>query len=352
MIINHLCLHQYQIPLIRQLPVGIQRIDQRQGLVLSLSVLDNEQEAKWVQVEISPLSGEDIDGAPLRGFSLETIADVKKEIENLSETLLDQDIVCLREAANQCQLPSLAYGLSLAYHQAKGHITKARIEPTPVPLIYHIEDEPLANFHERLDKLDNAIHVVKVKVAQTSIEQELELIYQILARKPKMRIRLDANRGLDLDAAITFCASLPLSSIDYIEEPCINPRDNLKLFQTTGIHFALDESLNSADFVFIPEPGLAALVVKPMVLGSLDKLQALVDETTKHGVRTVLSSSLEASLGIRALIDLSAILTPDEAPGVDTLGAFSADIIEATDKKTCLNLDKMTQIFVHSGATA
>lgn len=349
MIINSLCLHQYQIPLTRQLPVGIQRIEQRQGLVLSLSARkDKEQDPKQVQVEISPLSGEDIDGAPLKGFSLESLAEVKQEMQRLSETLLGKDILCLREAANECQLPSLAYGLSLAYYQVKGDIRQARMIPTPIPLIYHFDGDPLVRLHEKLDNLDKSIQVVKVKVAQTSMEQELELIYQILARKPKLRLRLDANRGFDLETAIEFAASLPLEAIDYIEEPCTNPRDNIEVYKATGIRYALDETLNFPTYNFTPEPGLAALVVKPMILGCLDKLQHLVDEATKHGVRTVLSSSLEASLGIKALINLSAILTPDEAPGIDTLGAFSADIVESSGKSSCLGIDKMSTIFEYS----
>lgn len=84
--------------------------------------------------------------------------------------------------------------------------------------------------------------------------------------------------------------------------------------------------------------GLTALVIKPMLLGSIEKLQRLIDEANSHGVRCILSSSLEASLGINDLAHLAAILTPVEIPGLDTLAAFSQDLIVPSGKPQTLTL--------------
>ncbi len=157
------------------------------------------------------------------------------------------------------------------------------------------------------------------------MEQELRLIHAVLAAKPHLKLRLDANQGFEYQQAVDFCACLPKASIEYIEEPCRRADDNPALFKATGIRYALDESLLQSEFV--PDyndfaSGLTALVLKPMLLGSLTRLQTLIEQAEAAGVRALLSSSLESSLGIADLEAVSALLTPNEAPGLGYSGAF------------------------------
>ncbi|MGL5361078.1 MAG: o-succinylbenzoate synthase, partial [Shewanella sp.] len=108
-----------------------------------------------------------------------------------------------------------------------------------------------------------------------------------------------------------------------------------------GLPYALDESLNDPSYHFVMQAGLTALVCKPMLLGSIEKLERLIDTAHSHGVRCILSSSLESSLGINDLAHLAAILTPDEIPGLDTLKAFSQDVIASSGKPQCLTLSQL-----------
>ncbi|GIU29764.1 o-succinylbenzoate synthase [Shewanella schlegeliana] len=339
--LTQLGLYQFAIDLDKPLPVGKQRIEQRSGLVL---VAQTEERQEWV--EISPLCGVDNQGEIITGFSQESLEEVSQQLLTILPQLQQQPIDCLLEHAEQSTQPSLAYGLSLMHAKLMGKLDGHSLTARTVPLIYRQADEPLSLVASRVNALPETTLAVKVKVAQDSLEDELQLIHQILAIRPKLKLRLDANRGFSLEQAIEFAACVPLESIEYIEEPCQNPQDNCTFYQAIEMPWALDESLNHPDYQFEMLPGLRALLIKPTLFGSLEKLQQLIDTAAEHGVRTILSSSLEASLGIEAISRLAQIFTPDETPGIDTLGAFNQDLLVSSGKDHCLKLAALTPLFI------
>ncbi len=340
MILTSLSLYLYHLPLDTFLPVGKQRIDHRAGLVLQATA-SSENRVKTCEVEIAPLSGLDIEQRPFSGFSRENLEQVQQALVALFPKLKGQDIDCLLEQAEVSPYPSLAFGLSLLHAKLSDKLDAIRPLKASVPLIYQPADASKAELLTKIASLAPSVHSVKVKVAQASMEDELNLIYGILSQRPDLKLRLDANRGMSLEQALDFAACLPLDSIEYIEEPCQDPRDNQTLHRTIPLPYALDESLNDPDYQFAMFEGLTALVIKPMLLGSIEKLQQLIDTAQIYGVRCMLSSSLESSLGINDLAHLAAILTPDEIPGLDTLGAFSQDLLVPSGKALCLTLDQL-----------
>ncbi|WP_372872884.1 o-succinylbenzoate synthase [Shewanella sp.] len=331
-------LYPYRIALSRPLPVGKQRIDHRQGLVLEARL-----DGVAAFAEIAPLSGNDIDGEALQGFSRESLDDCVTALKASLKRIATLDE--LEQAADKASLPAIGWGLGVAATKLKGLFghsidDNARTPTIPaVPLLYLNPGESLDALILKVKALPDATRFAKVKVAQTSMEEELRLIHAILAARPTLKLRLDANQGFELESAIDFCACLPLQSIDYIEEPCRNPLDNPALHRATGIGFALDESITSGTDALHSDPqaqGLKVLVLKPMLLGSPAKVQRLIDQAHALGVRCIISSSLESSLGIDALAQFAAITTPDEAPGLDTLAAFDADCVLPSGKSRLL----------------
>ncbi|MCD8476323.1 MAG: o-succinylbenzoate synthase [Shewanella fodinae] len=343
MIADSFALARYHIPLEAPLPVGKQRIELRQGLVLKACVGDQQH-----YVEIAPLSGLDRDGSPINGFSHELVDDVIAEAQLLLQSVIEggHDLIA---ASNLTQLPSLAWGLSLLNAKIAGQLPVHHPQFEPIPLLVPREGEPITLTKQRISNLPTHIRRVKIKVAQTSMAEELALIYAVLELRPELKLRLDANQGFEQPQAESFCACLPKAAIEYFEEPCRIWQNNRALFASTGIPFALDETLaKTADFKVAEdafEHGLRALVIKPMLLGTLQRLQQLVDEANALGIRSVLSSSLEASLGIRDLCRVAALLTPDETPGADTLSPFSKDLIVGDQHKTCLQFEALTPVF-------
>ena len=337
MLLSKLSLYQFSVELDRLLPVGKQRIDNRSGLVLAVTTTADSSE-RTEYVEISPLSGTDVDGNPLTGFSQHSLDQTVTALTDNLSTLLQQPVDTLLDLADNTDQSAIAFGLSLMHAKLKGSLDGHSIESRTIPLIYRNQDEPLTAVAERVKALAGNIHSVKVKVAQTSLEDEIQLIHQILAVRPDLKLRLDANRGFELQQAIEFVACIPLAAIEYIEEPCRQPSDNPHFYKAIEAPWALDESLNDPDYQFEMKAGLCAIIIKPMLLGSLNKLQALQHLANEHGVRTILSSSLETSLGINALSRLADIVTPDEIPGIDTLDAFNQDLIQSSGKAKCLQL--------------
>ncbi|MCL2917199.1 o-succinylbenzoate synthase [Shewanella litorisediminis] len=336
-------LYPYRIALSRPLPVGKQRIMHRTGLVLEASTGE-----KRVFAEIAPLSGPDMDGAPILGFSAESIDDcidtLKSGLAGRTSSDAADWVAKLEAMADSVSQDAVAWGLGILAAQLNEQLSEQLSDdiahPMPdIPLIYLGEDEPLEAVRKRVKALPAQTRFVKVKVGQTSMETELKLIHGILAERPQLKLRLDANQGFELDDAIDFCACLPRDAIDYIEEPCRNPADNPALFRAVGIGYALDESLALSDFHFPEDPqsqGLRALVLKPMLLGSPARVQAFIDDAHSRGIRCVISSALESSLGISALAAFAKQVTPEEAPGLDTLFPFEADCIVSHGQKRCL----------------
>ncbi|GIU51057.1 MULTISPECIES: o-succinylbenzoate synthase [Shewanella] len=322
-IISELTLHRYNIALSPRLPVATQRIDQRFGLLLSAKLdsgVSNE-------VEISPLSGLDIDAKPLTGFSLETLEQVTNELEQQLPRLISKPLTELNLVANKISLPSAAFGLSLLALKFAPSFQYVHVDDRKISLFYYQPTMTDDELTAKVQALPKRTYAIKVKVAQASIEQEIQFIHQILSINPKLKLRLDANQGFSAEQAIEFLACLPKASIEYIEEPCKTLKESQLVYQALKVPFALDETLNDTNYQFTMLDGLAALVIKPMIIGSIDKLTQLIETATEYGVRCILSSSLEANLGINDLATLAAILTPDEIPGLDTLASFSEQLI-------------------------
>lgn len=329
-LINQLELHRYHIDLAPNLPVASQRINERHGLVISASLTNGRQSF----VEISPLSGTDITGKALTGFSHESLEEVINQLTPLLPSLIGKKVSHIDESLTSESLaPSVAFGLSLLALKLNGAFDHPQYDyaqsmQSKVGFFYYQSESDLRQLQAKIAQLDKRSYSVKVKVAQASIEQEITYIHQILEINPKLKLRLDANQGFTLDQAIEFLACVPKASIEYIEEPCKTVADSQLVYQSLKIPFALDESLNDSNYQFEVLKGLTALIIKPTIIGDINKLKTLITTANSHGVRCILSSSLEANLGINDLAKLSYMLTPDETPGLDTLASFSEPLID------------------------
>ncbi len=172
---------------------------------------------------------------------------------------------------------------------------------------------------------------VKLKVGRQAPEAEAALSRDLLQITPGLKLRLDANRAWNHEQAATFLNAVPTAAIEYLEEPCQTPAASLALAEHFAIPLALDESLREPDFELPDSPQLHALILKPGLQGSLHTLTTLIDKARARGLRTILSSGYETSLGSGQIAALARQLTPAEPPGLDTQHAFSADLLRRSD---------------------
>lgn len=172
--------------------------------------------------------------------------------------------------------------------------------------------------------------VAKMKVGLYEAVRDGMVANLMLEAIPDLQLRLDANRAWTLLKAQQFAKYVNPAYRDriaFLEEPCKTREESRAFARETGIAIAWDESLRDADFSFETEDGVRAVVIKPMLTGSLAKVQAQVADATRLGLNVVISSSIESSLGLTQLARIAAWLTPESIPGLDTLTLMQTQLL-------------------------
>ncbi len=157
---------------------------------------------------------------------------------------------------------------------------------------------------------------VKLKVGLgLSAQEEIERIALVReAIGPVLHLRLDANEAWNLEEAIAILSHCVPYNIQYIEQP-------LKAHDLAGMHtlrqaipipIAADEAVNSLESARCVLDSEAAdiLVIKPQFAGGLHMGQQIIQMAAKRGVRCVITSTLEAGIGLVAALHLAAA-SPD-----------------------------------------
>ncbi len=172
--------------------------------------------------------------------------------------------------------------------------------------------------------------VLKLKVGVGPVATEVELVHALAAEQPQgIALRLDANRAWTPGAAQAFLAAVRELPIEALEEPLREPDPaRLRALQATcGFALALDESAGA----WLQPGGLASfpvarLVIKPAVLGGLDRGARLAARAAAAGIEVVLTSLLESAAGIWPALQLAAAVPGSLAHGLATSDWLAADL--------------------------
>ncbi|NDL65269.1 o-succinylbenzoate synthase [Acerihabitans arboris] len=310
-------LYHYSLPMEAGVVLRNQRLKSRDGLVVRL-----ERDGRQGEGEI----------APLPGFSRETLAEAgASALEILRRWVNGEDpladgpgLVFAAGAAVPPAPPSAAFGISMALAELDQSLPDAAPYQT-VPLCTGDPDGliPL------LAALPGR-KIAKVKVGMYEAIRDSVTVNLLLDAVPDLHLRLDANRSWTPAKAAGFARYLDpahVARIDFLEEPCATPGQSLAFAHDTGIAIAWDESLRDAGLSIQARPGLAAVVIKPMLTGGLSHCRALVEQAHRAGLVAVISSAIESSLGLTQLSRLAAWLTPGVQPGLDTLSLMRSQLI-------------------------
>ena len=295
--------YRWQIPMDAGVVLRERRLKTRDGLFVHLS--ENGREG-WGEV------------APLPGFSLETLADAQDAVMTWVDAWLAG-----QESALPSQ-PSAAFGLSCALAELQDTLPQAA-DYRAAPLCTGDPDELFAALAAMPGE-----KVAKVKVGLYEAVRDGMVVNLLLEAIPDLRLRLDANRAWTPLKAQQFAKYVNpdyRARIAFIEEPCRTRDDSRAFAQETGIAIAWDESLRETDFSFAAEPGLSAVVIKPMLTGSLERVREQVAAAHALGLTAVISSSIESSLGLTQLARIAAWLTPQTIPGLDTLNLMQTQLV-------------------------
>jgi len=222
------------------------------------------------------IGGGDI--APLPGLHQETFEQALAQVQAISEHRFPKTLY-----------PSVQWGLDMAQWQASHETPGGAVKLNAL-----VWGDPMTQVDTLLDQ---GYECLKVKVGRESLTQDIERVQQIKQRvQGRASVRLDANRTWTLDQAVTFAKAVGPDQIQYIEEPTARYDDQLTFYQATGLPYAWDESLG--DQSLHDADGLAALVIKPAFLGSLERVDELVTWARTHEKQAVISSVFESSLAL------------------------------------------------------
>jgi len=271
-------LYSYQLPFLKPLVFNGRRLSQREGLIVQLQAQDGR------------LSFGEI--APLPGFSRETLAQAKKQIVQLLERGLEN------RPPDKILYPSVHFALDAA------------LTALPLDTEYKQPDSIALLQGEHAEIIDtyralNMPPLIKLKVGRGDPDSDILLFNRLAGLNSALQIRCDANQSWSSAQAAYFFAHIDTRQLDYIEEPTASYAENLQLAQQYQIALGLDESLQQQNFCYRHHPCIKALVLKPTLTGSLQRLQHFIDIAAKQQLQLHLSSSFESIIALQQLASLA-----------------------------------------------
>jgi L-alanine-DL-glutamate epimerase-like enolase superfamily enzyme len=162
---------------------------------------------------------------------------------------------------------------------------------------------------------------VKVKVAIGDDAGRLAAVRAFAG--PQMAIRIDANGAWSAAEALATLEALEPVGIELCEEPVAGLGAIRALKPITGIPLALDES--SEDPQALLAPAAADLIcLKLSRCGGITGTIQTAERARAAGYGVYLASTLDGPLGIAAALHAAAVIRPERACGLATLGLFHA----------------------------
>ncbi|MFA9489273.1 MULTISPECIES: o-succinylbenzoate synthase [unclassified Mannheimia] len=297
-------LYRYQFPIQTGVVLRKKNLTEREGLLICL---EENGEIAWGEI------------APLPTFSEETLEQAANQAKNWLKGW---------RSGKKCSLvnlfPSVAFGLSCALAELHNMLGKQGNYQSAV-LCYG----DIAKMQKTFSQ--NEKRVGKLKVGVDS-EKEGEQANLLLSHFPNLQLRLDANRQWSLEQAVKFAEKISNEHkprIQFIEEPCQTPELSRQFAEQTNIAIAWDETVREPHFVVKKEQNLTAIIIKPTLVGSLEKCVDLIQQAHSQDLMAVISSSLESSLGLTQLARIAQQYTPDSVPGLDTLNLMQHQLLRA-----------------------
>jgi len=310
--ISGIKLFRYHLPFVKPINFSGTDLSGRDGIIIQLKDSEN-------QIGLGETS-------PLPGFSVETIDDVIIELKNILPALKQKPT----EIPNiiQSLSPSVIFGIESAFHSLKNELLTPEYSKT-ITLNGLITTNNSKGIEQAKKLVSDGYQTLKIKVGRQPVEDDISFIKNIVNNiDKKIKLRLDANRAWSYYEALKFAKGIHDVSIEYIEEPLQDINELEKFALETNTPVAIDESLTT----LIPNQlkqmqWVQAIIIKPTLLGSINKSIDLIKAANEIGIKTVFSSSFESSVGLAIITQLASSLgTSGTAVGLDTGSFFSEDL--------------------------
>jgi o-succinylbenzoate synthase len=150
---------------------------------------------------------------------------------------------------------------------------------------------------------------------------------------PEISLRLDANASWSFEQALFLLTRCAPFDIQYIEQPIstLDLAGMARLRLASPIPIAADEAVSDLSSARrILEAGAAdVLILKPQMAGGLQSCRRIIQEASSRHVSCVLTSALEAGIGVAATLHLAAASPEVILPcGLATLALLEDDLLQ------------------------
>mmetsp|Transcript_2809 Transcript_2809/g.4249 ORF Transcript_2809/g.4249 Transcript_2809/m.4249 type:complete len:658 (+) Transcript_2809:73-2046(+) len=373
------------------------KLRQRCGIVIQLTAYSSKSEEIIGIGEISPLAGLHSESLSevenqlnaiqvwvssaknVPSFKPKNILSLKGELtrylENLSSlSQLDRLYPSVASGLEMAliSLSSNAIGMSLIEAMATNSPMASKVGFTinnlPLNGLLTIDKKGFDGF----ETPQNFFQSMKIKIGDEPGEDARRILLVVASQRNSLqrrrqKVRADANRAWDKNAAYAFAALMHTSIgpspefLEFIEEPfakssnegVIDHMQHLTdFYRKTGIAFALDETVydvvcecgrNWDDIESLlekmlnkPDVGCAAVVLKPTLLGMELSLH-IARVASQYGASAVFSSSFESGIGLGYIAMFAALINAENASrkspvamyahGLGTFRMISDDIL-------------------------
>ncbi len=269
--------------------------------------------------------------APLPGWT-EPLADARSALDELADSEAMDRMGDTIEAVSE--LPATRHGLSLAsldrtaraneqplYQLLGGH---EAVQSIPVNATIGDGDRE-ATVDAAEAAANDGFRCLKIKVGNRSPAKDLNRIRSVREHLPKIAIRLDANGAWTRNEARRMIDRLEPLAIEHLEQP-LTPRDidgHETLVGTVDI--ALDESMRFIDREQVGSLSVDTVVLKPMVIGGVDRTRELATAAREADISVVISNTVDGVVARAAAAHLAASLAPVPPCGLATASRLRED---------------------------
>lgn len=324
-------IYQYKLPFNELVRVKNKELDTREGLIIRI-LTDDGLEGLG---EISPLPG-------LYPYTLSEVLDQLKNLlpflsgSSLSSCSNSKGKYLPKNISDMDLFSSVRFGLemaflnlaSLANNTNLGNlITSDCLEEVKIHGLLQGDVQTVTKLAKEL--MTKGFVSFKIKGTEDIDSDIKKLTALAKATNNKALFHLDCNQKWNLPDALKLCDQLQKTPLLYIEEPFKNINEVPEFYQLAMIPIALDETLLTEDFERLKSlDGFEYLIIKPQLVGGIEKTLDLVGRCQALAVAPVISSSFESELGIQTLVQIAGAINTGQSCGLDTLKYFKESILK------------------------
>lgn len=279
--------------------------------------------------ECSVIPGLSIDDRPDFG---EKVAEVCKEI-NAGTDFRELEL---------SDFPAISFGLETALLDVKANGNKIFFKNDftegkkgiPINGLVWMGDREFMEKQIR-SKIEAGFTCIKLKVGAIDFDTELEILSNIRKTfSPQyLEVRLDANGAFALNKASEKLNRLSEFTIHSIEQPIKtgNWAEMAAICASSPIPIALDEELigvvseeKQEQLISVIKP--TYIILKPGLLGGLEKAQDWIDVAERHHIGWWVTSALESNIGLNAIAQWTSSLKISLPQGLGTGQLYTNNI--------------------------